>query len=127
MGTGSSSPIQSMTSTKTGFSSSRLPYELDEAALQYVCVADMEMICPRISTCMIAVYWSYQMSTENAAEMEPFIMRKNIATVIAAIASIIAIGTAGALECDTITLSEALIRLVICAGTIFSVSRDLME
>lgn len=59
-------------------------------------------------------------------EMEP-IMKKNIATAVTVIAAFVAIGTAGALECDTITMTEALIRLAVCCAAIFLCSGDIMD
>lgn len=54
-----------------------------------------------------------------ATETEPE-MKKNIAAIIAAANAFLAIGTCGALECDTISLGSALIRCLVFSAIVFA-------
>lgn len=52
-------------------------------------------------------------------EMEPE-MKKNIAAIIAATNAFLAIGTCGALECDTISLGSAFVRCLVFSAIVFA-------
>ena len=56
---------------------------------------------------------------KRATETEPT-MKKNIATAIAAINGFLAIGTCGALECDTISLGSAFVRCLVFSAIVFA-------
>lgn len=47
-------------------------------------------------------------------------MKKNIATIIAATNVFLAIGTCGALECDTISLGSAFVRCLVFSAIVFA-------
>lgn len=47
-------------------------------------------------------------------------MKKNIAAIAAAINAFLAIGTCGALECDTISLGSAFIRCLVFSAIVFA-------
>lgn len=47
-------------------------------------------------------------------------MKKNIATIIAATNVFLAIGTCGALECDTISLGSASVRCLVFSAIVFA-------
>lgn len=47
-------------------------------------------------------------------------MKKNIATIAAAINAFLAIGTCGALECDTISLGTAFVRCLVFSVIVFA-------
>ena len=56
---------------------------------------------------------------KRTTETEPP-MKKNIAAIIAATNAFLAIGTCGALECDTISLGSAFIRCLVFSVIVFA-------